>query len=512
MFKGFTEDQMKKISNSLGYSGELDQFEGYLSSNKEASSKFQRMVDKATRLEKTQNFAEGGLVGQNIPFSKTSQVTQKKVNDQVSNPLYKQKDGMKTETATIQENANQLLKADAGSLKGPTPTAVAGQINDPTKTQAGSYQSQAVEPDVAKAAESLKSNTGQADTATIDPAQFDPQKLAQLGLEVPQIDETQKREATVQYQLTELMKQFEGDEPPAWAAGALRSVSSAMAARGIDSSSMAAQAATQAAMEAATAIAAADAQSVGQTNLANLDVRKSKMLSDAAAMSAMDMANLNNRQQAQVENARMLLETNFKNLDSRQQNEIFAFQARTNALLSDQAQENAAQQFNATNQTQNDQFFASLSSSVETQRANLQADVSKFNASIVNDRQKFEAENALVIADANAKWRQAITTTNTAAQNLSNQLNAQAVSRLQENAFNAMVQLERDEMAFVNDALTRAIQQDENARQRENDLVISALNRDATKELTEMGYQYQAGAAVGGFAADIAGDIISGFF
>jgi hypothetical protein len=67
-------------------------------------------------------------------------------------------------------------------------------------------------------------------------------------------------DATVQGQLTGLMKQFEGAEPPAWAAGAMRAATAQLAARGLGASSMAGQAIVQAAMESSLPIAMQDAQ------------------------------------------------------------------------------------------------------------------------------------------------------------------------------------------------------------------------------------------------------------
>ena len=71
---------------------------------------------------------------------------------------------------------------------------------------------------------------------------------------------TPTQQATVQGQLDGLMQQFVGGNTPAWAAGAIRSATAAMAARGLGASSLAGQAIVQAAMESALPIAQADAQ------------------------------------------------------------------------------------------------------------------------------------------------------------------------------------------------------------------------------------------------------------
>ena len=80
-------------------------------------------------------------------------------------------------------------------------------------------------------------------------------------------------------------------------------------------------------------------------------------MADAATMSQMDMANLDNRQQAAVLNAQSFLQMDLSNLDNNQQMTMFKAQEAVNAILSDTAAMNAARQFNASSQNQSDQFF-----------------------------------------------------------------------------------------------------------------------------------------------------------
>ena len=87
--------------------------------------------------------------------------------------------------------------------------------------------------------------------------------------------------ATVQGQLTNLMAQFEGDKPPAWAAGAMRQATAIMAQRGLAASSMAGQALVQAAMESALPIALQDAQTVAQFEAQNLSNRQQRAMLSA---------------------------------------------------------------------------------------------------------------------------------------------------------------------------------------------------------------------------------------
>ena len=79
---------------------------------------------------------------------------------------------------------------------------------------------------------------------------------------------------TVQGQLTSLMQDFEGDKTPAWAAGAMRAATAALASRGLGASSMAGQAIIQATMESALPIAMQDAQTNAGFEMQNLSNRQ----------------------------------------------------------------------------------------------------------------------------------------------------------------------------------------------------------------------------------------------
>ena len=322
------------------------------------------------------------------------------------------------------------------------------------------------------------------------------------------------------------MADFDGPEPPAWAAGAMRAAYEQMARRGLSASSMAGQAVVQAAMESALPIAQMDAQTVATfelknlsnrqeaalftaqqraaflqldfnqefqsrvanaariaevanmnftadqqialenarlaqtTDLANLDARNAKVMADAAAMTQLELANLTNQQMAQVENAKSFLQMDMTNLSFRQQTEMFKAQSLQTALLSDQAAENASRQFNASSENQTKQFMANLKASVEQfnvsqTNAMAQFDTSeansmeKFNTEQENMRDQFNAQNSLIIAQANAKWRQDVATIDTAAQNESNMEAAKTANAFTSKALDQLWQRERDLMDYT---------------------------------------------------------------
>ena len=168
----------------------------------------------------------------------------------------------------------------------------------------------------------------------------DATKAAAFTEQVQAATATPSEQATVQGQLSTLMTQFEGGNTPAWAAGAMRAATAAMAARGLGASSMAGQAVVQAAMESALPVAMADAQTQSTFEAQNLSNRQQRAMlaaqqratfmgqefdqafqarvSNAAKIS--DVANMNftAEQQIALENSRNANTINLANLTNRQ--------------------------------------------------------------------------------------------------------------------------------------------------------------------------------------------------
>jgi len=252
--------------------------------------------------------------------------------------------------------------------------------------------------------------------------------------------------ASLTGELATLMKDFEGGDTPAWAAGAMRQATAVMNDRGLGASSMAGQAIVQAAMEAALPIAQIEAgnkqqvalfngeqrakflgiefdqafqakvqnaarvsevanlnftakqtialensRAANTVNLADLSNKQAVVMAEAAALSQLDMASLSNLQQAAVQNAQNFLQVDMANLTNSQQTAIFKAQTQSQALLSDTAQANAAAQFNATSENQTTQFMS-----------NLAAQVSQFNAAQQNAVNQFNAEETNALLEFNS--------------------------------------------------------------------------------------------------------------
>ena len=523
------------------------------------------------------------------------------------------------ETVTAAEKAAGTIATDAGdagtatTATGTTATA-ADAVTGPADMTAATFDATAVSDDVKSTLDKISAATGKpSDEALAEAATMKPGDLAALGLTVEQIAEARKvvapaprkveagemiegstvdmervkketnfeaatgapsTDATVQGQLTGLMMQFEGSEPPAWAAGAMRAAAAQMAARGLSASSMAGQAAIQAAMESAMPIAVQDAQTSAtfeltnlsnkqqsamfaaekraeflglefnqnfqarvanaskiseianmnftaeqqvalenarmaqSVDLANLSAANAKVMADAAAMTQLDLTNLNNRQQAQVQNAKSFLDMDMVNLSNEQQATMFKSQSLVNALLSDQAAENAAKQFNASSENQTNQFFTNLASQVsmfnnEQKNAMNQFNsgqtnaVNQFNVSQRAARDQFNANNQLIVAQANAAWSQAITTAETAAQNEANRDAAIAENQYTMTAYNNVIQEERDMISYAFSAA-------ESTADRQVRLQVAAIQAETAASQIQAQIDTAAGAGSGKLLAAFA--------
>ena len=250
-------------------------------------------------------------------------------------------------------------------------------------------------------------------------------------------------------------------------------------------------------------------------NLNNLSNRQALVIAEASALANLDLSNLSNRQQSAVQNAQNFLQMDMANLSNQQQTNMFNAQQRIQSLFTDQAAENASRQFNATSQNQVDQFFASLGQQAnqfnatqinaqEQYNAGQRNTVERFNAELNNQRDQFNAQNQMVIAQSNANWRRQIATQATAATNRANELNAQAVLGLSNQAYNNLWQYYGDTMEW---AWTSA----ENERSRVVELAKAQLAADSDADIQKMKNDYNSSAAFGGLIGKfITGGLLGG--
>ena len=349
-------------------------------------------------------------------------------------------------------------------------TAVTGKV--PSKTAAGGMTAAERYDLVAKESAEAAKKEGLTDVVT-----------GQKGV----VD----KEATVEYQLSNLMTQFEDGKIPPFAAGAIRTAEQRLAARGMGASSMAGAAIVQAAMEASTPIAAADAQTYR----------------------SMQEKNLDNRQQAEVLNAQMTLQLDIANLNNEQQTRIFNTGNRVQSLFSDQAAINSAKQFNASSAQQNDQFFANLFNSsaqfysnqknaVAMNNAGRADATSQFNSTLASNRELAYQKNSILIDQANTVYRRQINTANTAIKNAETEYNTNQLFNLQQDAKNKLLQDFKDREYFA-----RTLSRDD--KQFDNTLALSSFafdrNLKTSKEIAQ-------GRLVGGVLAGVADSVFNSIF
>ena len=290
------------------------------------------------------------------------------------------------------------------------------------------------------------------------------QVASQFAEQIDAATASPTKQATVAGQLEERMKDFQGGQTPAWAAGAMREAQQMLAARGLGASSIAGQAVIQAAMEAALPIAVADAQTQAQFEAQNLSNRQQRAMLAAQqraefiglefnqafqarvanASRIADVANMNftAEQQIALENSRIANTVNLQNLNNKQA--IVVAEAAALSQL-DMANLNNRQQAavqNAQAFLQSDMATASNEQQANMFRAqqNIQAlftdqaaqnAAAQFNASSENQTNQFFSQ----LASQTSQF-------NSAQTNAMSQFNVDAVNSIR--TFNSELQQQRE--------------------------------------------------------------------
>ena len=535
-FKAFKPEAMQRIARSMGHMGDMNQFENFLMANPDKSAMMRNYNARAMQM------AEGGVVKK---MQEGGEITKQKIDTGPVNP-------------------DNILNIEGGTIgDGKTPSQPQTQSNimddtidnikKPTAPENTTLDAEKIEQKDDQTVDSSKGQVdedkppvdtkeGEVKTADdpreVEPETYDPTKVGDAPkAEAEQMTVTEEmkikaaqgtmseeekkayadaliagqaqvtKEGTVMGQLEMLSAQAEDGQIPSYATAAVRSAMSAMAARGLGASSMASGAVFNAILESQLPIAKQDANTFAQYGLANATNAQQATLAKAAALSSLNMANLNNRQQAVVENAKTFLQVELANMNNRQQTEIFNTQAQQNFMLSDQAADNAAKQFNATSKQQADQFMASLASNISqfnasqvnameqfnSGEANAMA---KFNQQLEDAREQFNASNKLVIEQFNAKWKQQIATTDTASQNYANEFNAKALLDISNTAYANM-------WSHMSDLMEWAWTSGESGKDRLHELSLAEIDAKLQTELAHLELDAEASGAIGGFIVDL---------
>jgi len=488
----------------------------------------------------------------------------------------------KADVSNIVSAADQKIDPTTGQLSSTTPTAAvttaatAAPVAAPTVTPAATITPTAASAEVQGTLDKLQAATGLiGPDALVQAATMTPDQLAALGLSVEQIDQARtviappartaqagemisgsavdmaavdkavnfeaatgapSSAGTVQGQLTSLMQDFEGDKTPAWAAGAMRAATAALASRGLGASSMAGQAIIQSTMESALPIAMQDAQTNAGFEMQNLSNRQATAMFGAQqraqflgmdfdqkfqarvanASRVADIANMNfsAEQQIALENARMaqtvdltnltakngkimadaatLSQMDMTNLNNRQQ---AAVQNAQSFLQMDMANLDKEQQTSvfkaqsmvntllsdtaATNAAK--QFNATSENQTNQFFSSLSSTVAQFNVDQANAMERYNAGEANTIAQFNSQLdnqREQFNSTNSLVIEQANTQWAQTITTTNNAAINAA---NRDEAIAANGLTATAYN---NLLQQERDImsyVFQTANNNADR-------------------------------
>jgi hypothetical protein len=519
-FKAFKPEAMNKIAKSMGYQGDMGQFQNFIEQDP-ARQKQMNMYTNAAKM-----MARGGVVKMQTGGMPRGTVTNPQ-STQATTPVYTGPGTLPPGTPaagqfSVDQMYNPALPIGGTTIAAQTPVTtgqdiatgtgnISGQVAVPTTqattttaaptvaSQANTMQAVQAAPAVDAAVQATQAAQAnpQDPRAQITAAQQTASSVGNLQAAQGQaqlinnpvqrqiqagelitgtgVDATAAAAATaqtqaaaaqgnpsqaamVQDQLASLMTQFQGTNPPAWAAGAIRTANAQMAARGLGSSSLAGQAIVQAAMESALPIAQADARTVATFDAQNLSNRqqaamlaaeqRAKFLGqdfdqafqvrvqNAARISDIANQNFTADQQVQLENSRIANTMNLNNLTNRQalvmgQASALAQLDTSNLNNRQQTGVQNAQNFlqmdmaNLSNQQQTElfkaqqriqslftdqaaenaarQFNASSQNQVDQFFANLGSQVSQFNASQANAQNQFNAGQSNTVQRFNAE-------------------------------------------------------------------------------------------------------------
>ena len=532
-FKAFKPEAMNKIAKSMGYSGDMGQFQNFIEQDP-ARQKQMNMYTNAAKM-----MARGGVVKMQTGGMPRGTVTNPQ-GTQAATPVYTGPGTLPAGTPaagqfSVDQMYNPALPIGGTTIAAQTPVTtgqdiatgtgdISGQVAVPT-TQAATDQvasiqmmqnantMQAIQAAPAVDAAVQATQAAQANPndprAQITAAQQTASSVGNLQAAQGQaqlinnpvqrqiqsgelitgtgVDATAAAAATaqtqaaaaqgnpsqaamVQDQLASLMTQFQGPNPPAWAAGAIRPANAQMASRGLGSSSLAGQAIVQAAMESALPIAQADARTIAQFDAQNLSNRqqaamlaaeqRAKFLGqdfdqafqvrvqNAARISDIANQNFTADQQVQLENSRIANTMNLNNL-SNSQARVMAEAAALAQL--DTANLNNRQQAgvqNAQNFLQTD--MANLSNRQQTELFQAQQRIQSFftDQAAENASRQFNASSQNQLDQFFANLSSQVAQFNVSQANAQNQFNAGQTNTLER--FNAELNNQRDQFNAQN--------------------------------------------------------------
>ena len=319
-FGGFKPEAEKRIAQSLGYMGNMANFNQFLEENPDKKEQMDKYTSTAIKM------AEGGAVQQADPRVLSQQFIPQQPSfagqdiTQVQASLAKTPrlpTGATVVPVGTQLTAGQLMSPYSGQVAGtyalPTALGATQQATPVAQTQTslmspfqsagaiGTVADQTQAQQLAQVSQIAAAQNVGTSVANVEAAQgteilmnnpvqrqiqegelisgvANAETAAKFNEEIDAATATPSKQATVQGQLEGLLTQFEGGTTPTWASGAMRAATNAMISRGLGASSIAGQAIVQAAMESALPIAQMDAQVTAQFEQQNLSNRQQRAI------------------------------------------------------------------------------------------------------------------------------------------------------------------------------------------------------------------------------------------
>lgn len=321
---------------------------------------------------------------------------------------------------------------------------------------------------------------------------LDPNKQQAATFEASLLTPEQIESALVSTELSKLLD-FEAGDVPKVFKGAVLEATAAANARGLGSSTIAAEAIAAGLVNAALPIAQGNSQ-----------VRLSSMLSNQAAENVAKQFNATSKNQvrqfydslkSQIDQFNAS-ETNRINL----QTALSQAQFDINAQITNAQNDLAAATTEAELSAASERLESQLALQAAVQSAQLLAQIEQFNTGLADSRQRFNIDNQLIIDQSNTQWRRMINTENTAAINAANQANAMNLLSLSNFALSALWQEFRDEAFW-------AWTSGENELDRAHNLAIAAFNRNTLFDQIDQEEEARLFEQIGQFALNLLGNV-----
>ena len=511
-FGGFKPEAEKRIAQSLGYMGNMANFNQFLEENPDKKEQMDKYTSTAIKM------AEGGAVQQADPRVLSQQFIPQQPSfagqdiTQVQASLAKTPKlptGATVVPVGTQLTAGQLMSPYSGQVAGTyaLPTALGatqqaapiaqtqtslmspfqsagaiGTVADQTQAQQLGEVSQIVAAqnvgtsvanvEAAQGTEILMNNPvqRQIQDGELVSSVSNAETAAKFTEEIEAATATPSKQATVQGQLEGLLAQFEGDATPTWASGAMRAATNAMISRGLGASSIAGQAIVQAAMESALPIAQMDSRVIAQFEIQNLSNRQQRAVLAAqqraqflgqefnqefqarVANSARigDIANQNftAEQQVALENSRIANTMNLSNLSNSQARVMAEAAALANMDMANLSNRQQAAVQNAQNFLQADLSNLNNKQSTELFKAQQRIQSLFTDQAALNAAEQFNATSQNQTDQFFANMQNQTAQFNAAQANAQAQFNAGQVNVIER--FNAEINNQRDQFNAQN--------------------------------------------------------------